>query len=408
MFNVETFMDLSGSLAILAMLAIAYGALHRVLPDKRLFEPLMGVFFGLVALVQMHSPIEPAPGFLIDMRNVPVILAGAFLGGRGLLPCLVIAIVARWHAGGVGAVPGIMGLVVAGSVGLVWAGVFARRTVGPVPLLALGVFGSLHMLGAVLLPLNLAIWFLTEAAPVLFVLNLLSIPTIGGLLERERRRIRREVTLERNADFTLGAGLMGEAAFAWSLGQAAATGTLHDGGTVIALRIRFQGALARFWGQHADHLAMTVFHDRLKAVMPKGGLVGWAEEDLVLMALPRLGAERTRELLTQIRRDVSSTPIALPGMAPFRLVLDLDARHFDVVPALHVLVAEMSPVGMPRLDARPTRPQGADQKIDRKLVAVRRADRALRVEGRPGPVGDLFATFDQLRQDRFGVTGSSV
>lgn len=404
MFNVDTFIDLSGSLAILAMLAVAYGALHRVLPDKRLFEPLMGALFGLVAFVQMHSPIEPAPGFLIDMRNVPVILAGAFLGGRGLLPCLVIAILARWHAGGVGAVSGIMGLVTAGSVGLVWAGVLARRSVGVVPLLVLGVVGSLHILGAVLLPLNLAIWFLTEAAPVLFVLNLLSVPVIGGLLERERRRIRRETTLERGADFTLGAGLMGEAAFAWSLGQAASTGTLHDGGTLIAVRIRFQGALARFWGQHADHLAMTVFHDRLKAVMPKGGLVGWAEEDLVIMALPRLGPERTRDLLTQIRRDVSSTPIALPGMAPFRLVLDLDAKHYDQVPALKALVSDMLPVGLPQLDARPRRSPRAEQTPKHKTAAAPRAGALRPAQGLSGPVSDLFATFDQLREDRFGMT----
>lgn len=406
MFNIETFIDLSGSLAILAMLAVAYGALHRVLPAKHLFDPVMGVLFGLVALVQMHSPIEPVPGLLIDMRNIPVILAGAFLGGRGLLPCLLIAFLARWHAGGVGAAAGLMGLVTGGGVGLVWSGVLARRQIGALALVTLGLVGSLHLLGAILLPLNLAVWFLTEAAPAIFVINLLALPVIGSLLERERRRIRREAALKRDADFTIGKGLMGEAAFGWSLGQAASAGTLHDGATLVAVRIRFQGALARFWGQQADHLAMSVFHERLNAVMPKGGLVGWAEVDLVVMAVPRLGPERTRDLLTQIRRNVSAAPIDLPGMAPFRLVLDLDAKQYDRVPPLAALVKDLSPVGLPLLPptGRPGSPVGA---TGRKRGSDRRTSASpasARTRATPGPNGDLFATFDQLRKNRFGVT----
>lgn len=407
MLEVETLIDLSGSLPILAMLAVAYGALYRVLPDKRLFEPSMGTLFGLVALVQMYSPIQPVPGLLIDMRNVPVILAGAFLGARGLLPCLLIAVLARWYAGGVGAVSGIMAVMTAGGIGLIWFGILARRVVGVAALVALGAFASLHLVAVVLLPLDLAIWFLTQAAPALVLMNLFSIPVIGGLLERERRRIRREAKLERDANFTIGSGLMGKDAFAWSLGQAGTTGTLHEGGTLIAVRIRFQGALARFWGQHADGLAMAVFHDRLKAVMPKGGLVGWAEDDLVVMAVPRLGPERTRDLLTQIRRDVSSTPIALPGMAAFRLVLDLDARHCDRVPSLEALVKELSAVEMPLLASSTAVVPLVHPKRDRLPRRGRRRGAhpaKLHARGGAGADQDLFETFDRMREDRFGLT----
>lgn len=395
MLEIATIIDLSGSLAILGMLAVAYGGLHRLIPNKRAFDPIMGLLFGLVAFVQMHSPVEPYPGLIVDMRCVPVVLAGAFLGGRGLLPCLLIAVLARFWIGGVGMTSGIAALLTAGAVGLLWQGLTSGNRHGWKAIGALGCLTSIHLIGAVLLPFDLAIWFLREAAPVLVLLNAVSVPAVAALLEREQRQIRREEQLAKTASFANGDGLMGREALTWALGQAAETGSLRRGPSVVAVRIRFKGALARFWGNDADRVAMRAFNDRLTTVLPEGGLVGWATDDLVLMAIPRVGAEAARQLLTQIRRDVSSEPISLPGMAPFRLVLDVDVKHYPALPEIDTIVRDFSPVGMPTFD-RSTAPKAQVRRLPEKLSRASR-----RTASRDG--GDLFETFDKLRDARYGA-----
>ncbi|CTQ49887.1 LytS/YhcK type 5TM receptor domain-containing protein [Jannaschia donghaensis] len=393
--------DFSGSLAILAMLSVAYGGLHRVLLDKRWLEPILGILFGLIAFVQMHNPVEVYPGMIIDMRNVPLVLAGAFLGGRGLLPCIVIAALARIDIGGVGMLSALAAMTIAGGVGLLWQGVTRGRERGVMALVALGAAASLHLIGAVLLPLDLMIWFLFNAAPLLIGLNFVAIPIVGALLERERKQIRRVETLTRTAGFTIGKGLMAPEAFEWSLNQSSATGSLHGPASAFGIRIRFQGALARFWGKDADIAAMKMFHERLAAVMPAGGIVGWAQEDLVVMAIPKVDAEGARDLLTQIRREVSSTSIAMPGMTPFRLVLDLDVRHYRQLPTLERLVADLSPadikiVGQSGPVLTPTLAQALRRR--RSPVVASAPARMF------GPQSELFSTFDRLLAARLDVS----
>jgi len=380
------------------MLAVAYGSLYRMMPSKHLFAPVVGTLFGLVALVQMHSPVEPFAGLIIDMRCVPVALAGAFLGPRGLIPCLLIAAAARYGIGGVGMPAGIAALIAAGGAGLVWQGLTPGWRHGWKSIVVLGLATSVHLIGTVFLPPELAIWFLREAAPILVVLNLIAVPLVATLLEREQLQIDREEQSKKDRAFTGGRGLMGPDAFAWALSQASTSGTLHDGASVIAIRIRFNGALARFWGQDADRVAMETFHARLAAVLPDGGLFGWASDDLVLMAIPRTCPNAARDLLTQIRRDVSAAPITAAGVAPFRLILDLDVKHYGTLPPLRRLVSDVSPSGLQLLGRGHEFP-GLTQ-YDEKPVRF-----AVRHQPRPSSDqnADLFTTFDQLRDAKYGL-----
>ncbi|MEM7721041.1 MAG: LytS/YhcK type 5TM receptor domain-containing protein [Pseudomonadota bacterium] len=117
----EVIMDFAGSLAVVAILASGYGTLQRYLQQPAAARVVLGVLFGLVAWAQMHAPFEAMPGLIVDLRNVPVALAGAFLGRRGLLACLMIGLAARLQIGGVGALAGCLGMVIAGCAGLLWA-----------------------------------------------------------------------------------------------------------------------------------------------------------------------------------------------------------------------------------------------------------------------------------------------
>ncbi len=196
--NFPILMDMVAALAVTALLAESYGAVRRRIAGNSVAPVVLGVMFGAMSALQMHTPIEPFDGLIIDLRNIPVALAGAFLGWRGLVPCLLIAMAVRFEIGGVGMVSGLWAMVIAGLAGMIWCRKLAslpKRNFAMLLLLALAM--STHLLGALALPRDLAVWFYTSAAGPILIMNLITVPLIGALLERENRRILAE---EANAD----------------------------------------------------------------------------------------------------------------------------------------------------------------------------------------------------------------
>ncbi|MEM6341739.1 MAG: LytS/YhcK type 5TM receptor domain-containing protein [Pseudomonadota bacterium] len=58
-------------------------------------KDVLAVFWGCVVVLQMNPPLSPVDGVIVDMRNVLIILASAFLGLRGLCIRLAIAVGTR-------------------------------------------------------------------------------------------------------------------------------------------------------------------------------------------------------------------------------------------------------------------------------------------------------------------------
>ena len=99
-YSATTWLDFSSALAMIVVLTIAFGHVSRWVHSRARAQLLLGVAFGGVAWVQMHMPLEPMAGLIIDLRNVPIVLCGAFLGWRAGLICLVIAMATRYDIGG--------------------------------------------------------------------------------------------------------------------------------------------------------------------------------------------------------------------------------------------------------------------------------------------------------------------
>lgn len=198
--SIASILDFLASVAILAMLADGYGTVRRRLVGVAVAPVVLGVLFGIVAIVEMARPFEPFEGVLIDLRNIPIALAGAFLGWRGLLPAMAIAIYARFEFGGVGTLAGVSGIVIAGLAGMIWARKMAHHHGRSFAmLLCLSLAMSAHLLSAVVMPRELALWFFTNAAGPLLAANLLCVTFIGWILEQENRRVSNEIRLARAA-----------------------------------------------------------------------------------------------------------------------------------------------------------------------------------------------------------------
>ena len=185
--DVGIVLDFASALALIAILAWYHGALLQR-PVLAPFVPLvMGGALGLVAVVQMHAAIEPVGGLLLDLRGVPVALAGAFLGGRGLAACLVVAISARLDIGGIGLWPDVVGIALAGGAAALWA----RATRAAMPrglgqLAVLGLATSVVLLPGLSLPPPLGGWLLHAVVPVMLPLHVAAVTALAALMERER------------------------------------------------------------------------------------------------------------------------------------------------------------------------------------------------------------------------------
>jgi len=186
-FDFEIALDFASALALIAILAWYHGALLQRPALAPVLPLVMGLAFGLVAVVQMHAAVEPVGGLLLDLRGVPVVLAGAFLGFRGLAACLVVAISARFDIGGIGLWPDVVGIAFAGAAAAAWdraTRAATPRRIGHLSILA--VASSVALLPGVSLPPPLGGWVLHEVVPVMVPLHLLAVMALAALMERER------------------------------------------------------------------------------------------------------------------------------------------------------------------------------------------------------------------------------
>ncbi len=391
--EIGSVMDFAGSLGVLGMLAVAYGSIRRRFAVAEHAQTVLGILFGIVAVAQMHAPIEPFEGFLMDLRNVPIVLAGAFLGVRGSVACLLLAATARLQIGGIGMAGGIVAMLISGAVGAAWSIATQGRRRGPMALLALGALTCLNFVAVVMLPPALAIFYLTQVAPPLAVLYVVAVPLVGGLLQREIDRNAQEGRLRDAAEFGED-GLMPAPALAWAMVHSATVGSLQGPVDCVMIRLRHHGVLARLWGGDVPPAARAALGARLLPLLAPEALVGWAGPETILITLPEgIIPGGPDALVREIRDRLEDEPIDVPGAGAVRLRLDVETWSYAALPPLAEIVTGMQD------DARP------GDLADRRAPAAAPARGARSARGsRPVTTSphDLFATFERLRAARPG------
>lgn len=108
---------------ILLMLGIA--VVYSIFPiDSKMNEFLkriiMGFLIGFIGITIMSTPFELAPGIVFDARAVVISITGMFIG---LIPTLIAGlfmVLYRIYIGGPGAFTGVLWVIVAGAMGLLW------------------------------------------------------------------------------------------------------------------------------------------------------------------------------------------------------------------------------------------------------------------------------------------------
>ena len=189
----DTLVALTYGLGVMAILAVAFGSVERRLHGVHLRSSVHGLLSGLGAILVMLEPVRFENGLAFDARAIIVGIAAAFAGWPAALIAATIGVAYRLHVGGLGASAGAAGIVLAASLGTIWARTFRPEgRVGLRALAGLGAMLALYTLNVFLLPPSVVWTVLTSVVPVLAVSCIAGAIVMGSLIERERLYIRRE------------------------------------------------------------------------------------------------------------------------------------------------------------------------------------------------------------------------
>jgi signal transduction histidine kinase len=108
--------------ALLLAVAVVFDALSlRVTFDRtRLQQAISGLLLGVIGVSIMLTPWQFAPGIFFDTRTVLLNIVGLFFGAIPTVAALAVMIAWRVVQGGPAAFTGIVGMLVAAGLGLLW------------------------------------------------------------------------------------------------------------------------------------------------------------------------------------------------------------------------------------------------------------------------------------------------
>lgn len=315
-YSSSVWFDFTGSLALIVVLTGAYGFVKRRLFTHEQSQFLLGLAFGGVACLQMNMPIEPIEGLILDLRNVPMVLCGAFLGMRAALLCFVMAVMTRYGIGGLGMWAGIMGLSISLIVGATWARLTrfdsSRRLVH---LIVLSIASSAHLGAGFMLPDATQSWFFANAAVPLGIMNFASIMIAAYMLDQEQRKITRENRLAAAVVCDPDHGALTRPAFEREIQLRVNAGTMQAPAALMVVKLRHTSALFSIVPSRLRNQILGLIRIRLKQAFANADLVCALDSTALVVPL------NTTQFLN--RADVEHDVMQLMRSEPFHLSSDI-------------------------------------------------------------------------------------
>lgn len=183
------------NLIIMAALFIVFTILSNFF-KRGCYTPIrqiiVGLIFGTFACLSMLVPIHIAEGVIVDSRIPIISMAGLVAGPLGALAAGIFPIALRLHIGGIGALVGVLSILIAmmggGSLGYY----IKKHNKGIIPfkliLCYALIVAPVCMLPIILFPKDIATSILVDTGLYMLGLNITGALILGYLLSQDRNR----------------------------------------------------------------------------------------------------------------------------------------------------------------------------------------------------------------------------
>jgi len=188
MFDVmEIFTSFFDAIAVLMALVLMFSVLHRGRRARVRNKVIMGGMFAFAIVVSMSDPIVlPQNAGFLDMRVLLVGTAAGLLGPLAGAISLLTASIYTVIMVGVGALVGVLGVVIAFGMGLIWYNYVRKRDIAAwKKSLVLGGLLSLQVLTIFVKPIDMWTMMFLDYAPYIVATNFIGSLIINHLLSGE-------------------------------------------------------------------------------------------------------------------------------------------------------------------------------------------------------------------------------
>lgn len=189
----DLFLALIHGIGLLALMAIAFGMIERQRWPRPLRSVTQGAIFGLGAIIAMMAPAHISTGVMVDARAIIIGFAAAFGGWPAALIAVAIGAGYRLWLGGMGAIPGGVGIAVAALLGLGWRHFLRPRgRIKAHHMVVLGLVISCYLLTGIVMGYA-SMWALVSIiAPYMVSASIFASVLLGLFVDRELNQIARE------------------------------------------------------------------------------------------------------------------------------------------------------------------------------------------------------------------------
>jgi diguanylate cyclase len=335
MEQLKVIASLTEAVALMALLAIAFGTLERLDMPRWRRSALIGAVFGLGAVIAMLAPTQLGSGGQIDGRSIVVGLGAAFGGVPAAVVSAAIAGCFRYFVvGGGSALVGTIGIALAAILGLAWMRICTcNGRPNPAQLALAGVMISFQAVVVVMLPYERAVAFIMNFYPLLLIASVVGAMVLGSLISRERHILDSRDEWRQMAEIDQLTGLRNrrhmEFAFEKLTNQQLMTDTEH---AIILLDIDHFKRINDEYGHAAGDEALKAFARTLQDNTRSDDIVarmGGEEFCILLKDTPRSMAEMVAQ---RILKSVRNAPIQL-GDATIKMTVSGGVTAFQSIDA---------------------------------------------------------------------------
>ena len=307
----ELLLALVHSTGLLALLAIAFGALERQDWPKLPRSALQGAVFGCGAILAMMSPAHIGVGVMVDARGLIVGFAAAFGGWPAALMAVLVSGAYRLWLGGIGAMPGAAGIVVAALLGLGWRHLLRPRTrTRPWHLAVLGIVVSCYVFTSFALGFASLDRLVTMILPYMMATSVTASVLLGLFVDRELNQIEREQQWKTSALTDPLTTLPNRRAF--ERGMAGLRPEGMTAGLLIADLDHFKVVNDTFGHAAGDHVLRQVALTLRAQTRDRDLLARLGGEELAVL-LPDTDARRALDVAERLRKAIEDMAIAWEG-----------------------------------------------------------------------------------------------